>query len=139
MKKSVFMLFTVLILCLVCAGGAWADEDLFAGQKALSQKDIDCFCSWGELEQEYSSTDMDKDTFTAKRDALFKKAGWDKLRQGYVRVKIILIVKVIISPPFDEELNQFIDQHKALLPTDKEIDLVKKNKDKIGKVLGVPF
>lgn len=139
MKKSVYMLFAVLILCLVCACGAKDDGDLFSGQKALSQQDIDYFCSWREILDEYSSNVIDSETYDAKCDALFKKAGWDETRREYVWNKVIFITQIIMAQPTDEELKQYSGPYKSLIPTTKEIDLVKKDKDRIGKLLMVPL
>jgi len=97
----------------------------FEKEGPLTQKDIDGFIQMMSKEKGISSE--------AEVLAMFKDAGFTEARGSYVATKISLAVSLI---HLGDQADAFLSQnkvHDVLKPSKDELELVKKNMDKIQK------
>lgn len=136
MRKNLFLILIVAALIGITALPALAArreatpeqvEALFNRQSALSQKDVDAF-----LKHASAILDAQNDDDI---NAAFKEAGFSNIRGHYVLNKLKIGYRMLEEPDYGELLmTQQSDLPKALIPTEGDMALIKKNKRALGKI-----
>lgn len=135
MRKNLILILIVTALIGITALPALAArreatpeqvEALLNRQSALSQKDIDAFIKHAPAILAANSDDA--------INAAFKEADFPNIRGHYVLNKLKIGYRMLEQPDYGELLMTQSDLPKALIPTEGEMALIKKNKRALGKI-----
>lgn len=136
MRKTFFILLTALCISCIAAGPlpAGQEPDVAAIQAAwaqeppLEQSDIDNYLGlWPQM------MDMAQQGF-AKEDfrKIFKQANWSDIHGSYVMAKMNMALILLEAPELEAKFA--LSMPEGSLPSDAEMELVRKNHSRILKV-----